>query len=115
MSKSTFSDSHQYVQRYEDISNASNNNQAAYAKKKVSKASVVIGLVIILAATLTVGFFISKGSASASNSHYDYEMEVNPTYKIGYDDGYGLKGYNEIYSADQAYNKGYADGTADAK
>lgn len=114
MSKSTFSDSTKYVQRYEDISTKPA-EKPVYIKKKVSKASVIIGLLIVFGATAGVGALIANSSASASNSHYDTSLSNNPTYCVGYDDGYSLREYNTSYSNDQLYKKGYADGQADGK
>ena len=114
MSKSTFSDSTKYVQRYEDISTKPA-EKPVYIKKKVSKASIIIGLLIVLGATLGLGALLSKSSASANNSHYDTSLSNNPTYCVGYDDGYSLREYNEAYTTDQLYKKGYNDGQEDAK
>ena len=114
MSKSTFSDSHQYVQRYEDIS-TKEETVKTYGAKKVSKVGIVFGIGIVLAATLGIGILLSSHNASASDSHFDTSMEDVPNYSIGYDDGYGEKHVDKAYANDQVYMKGYADGQEDAK
>lgn len=114
MSKSTFSDSHQYVQRYEDISSHTQ-DEKTYGAKKVSKVGIVIGLGVVLAATLGLGILFTRNNASASNSHFDTSMEDIPNYSIGYDDGYGQKDVDPAYSNDQIYKKGYSDGQQDAQ
>ena len=114
MSRSTFSDSTKYVQRYEDISSKPE-EKPVFIKKKVSRLYIVAGMLIVFVATLGLGILLSNSSASASNSHYDASLSNNPMYCVGYDDGYSLRGFNDAYDQDQLYKKGFDDGSKDAK
>lgn len=109
-----FSDEHNYVQRYEDISNKPEEKRPVSAKKKISKISIVMGVVVV---ALVIGIgevILTQCKADNANMSYDSSLKNNSTYNIGYDDGYESKDFNSIYNQDQSYKKGYADGTKDA-